>query len=908
MGQRDLHLSKIQAKPIKYDGLKKASGSSNKPPSNISAYELRKKVFDHLNEFGRKNELLTSCQSSRQKSFVRRMMPRKRSVQPRLKYDEDDYQAMQRMNKLRVDWDSHEDNILLVCKVAMKYLSPNPRKQVIGFIAVRDVLRTFSYNSYNKTSRACQRRIMYMMKQPRTANCVALGVEEIKQDRFVNKQYGGVVSKLKDECANSAEFEKQITEVFKELVGYIIKKYYNIAEIKPKKHAAMPKTAQEFNLLFEVVYPAKHHNEDLTKDVRNVNDIYSAVINSIIHSSMCCGKDRRCWAYQLFKVRRNYYCTMCSILHYLIFIDNFFFFFFSKVYQHYPETLLKQAMTKIKSDHIVTAKKHHVASVKKYGNCMPMSSSQYQLSLNYIYKFQTKWPYEVFKEAYDIYAKLLEWYSGLKDVPSNEEEVFAGAEIRTLSGGMTIVLHDLLANNQVDFDMELPDQVIMLDARYQGETYFKVAQRYQDILKRLYRFKYENSDAEKVEFSEIETRGTQEDSSSNRKRPLEDDNSEETMPPKMPHAVEKCDQRKSTKRCRFSEVDTEKASSSQKIELEESTSKDHSSADEQTKEANCSSRKRHIDIEEDSMDGDEPFAKRARRNSEECINIDYVDEEMDSCEDLESFGKDLNVKPCDPLKSLKEELKEELNEEEEAASTSSTQLNNAINLTSAPRRVNEIIKNVLPEASYFNFYSKLDASDAQKKYTRIAMLRLKKDLNNFTVTDSHHAHEYFVVNIFRMFYKLKTSSLAESNDVEKFRNYSIPSQFVPLRIESINNLLTELNKYAVFPKSGISYQECKEQMRTREEMLVKLKYIDAVHDFVQEKKEVGVSSRELLVSYWNHVSVLFYFPTATFNLTDIGRQWYNYNKISFCFSLKLHRLCFSRRTSSLMCRERICTK
>ncbi|XP_020291475.1 general transcription factor 3C polypeptide 1 isoform X2 [Pseudomyrmex gracilis] len=820
MGQRDLHLSKIQAKPIKYDSLKKVTVSPNKPSSNISAHELRKKVFDHFNEFGRRNELLRSCQSGKQKSFVRRMMPRKRSVQPRLKYDEDDYQAMQRMNKLRVDWDSHEDNILLVCKVAMKYLSPNPRKQVIGFIAVRDVLRTFSYNSYNKTSRACQRRILYMMKQPRTANYVALGVEEIKQDRFVNKQYGGVVSKLKDECANSAEFEKQITEVFKELVGYIIKKYYNIAEIKPKKHAAMPKTAQEFNLLFEVVYPAKHHNEDLTKDVRNVNDIYSAVINSIIHSSMCCGKDRRCWSYQLFKV-----------------------------YQHYPETLLRQAMTKIRSDHIVTVKKHHLSSVKKFGNYMPMSSSQYQLSLNYIYKFQTKWPYEVFKEAYDIYAKLLEWYSGLKDVPLHEEEVFAGAEIRTLSGGMTIVLHDLLANNQIDFDMELPDQVIMLDARYQGETYFKVAQKYQDILKRLYRFKYENPDAENVEVSEIETRGTRKDSS-NRKRLLGDDNSEETIPPKMPHVVEKCDKRKSTKRCRFSETDTEKTSSNRKIELEESTSKDHSSADEQTKEANCSSRKRHIDIEEDSMDGDEPFAKRIRRNSEECINIDYVDEEMDSCEDLESFGKDLNVKLCEPLESLKVELNEEVNEE--TASTSSTQLDNAINLTSAPRRVNEIINNVLPEASYFNFYSKLDASDAQKKYTRIAMLRLKKDLNNFTVTDSHHAHEYFVVNTFRMFYKLKTSSLIESNDVERFRNYSIPSQLVPLRIESINNLLTKLNKYAIFPRNGISYKNCKEQMRTREEMSeIELKYIDAVHDFVQEKKEMGVSSHELLDKFFD---------------------------------------------------------
>jgi len=181
-GQRDLHLSKIQAKPVKYteyDGLKKISGPP--PPSTISATELRKKVHNQLSITGRKNEALPSHQASKQKSFVRRVMPRKKSVR-KLKYDEDDYRAMQRMNKLRVEWETHEDNILLICKVATTYLSPNPRKQVVGFIAIRDVLRTFSYVSYNKTSRACQRRLMYMLRQPRTVNSVTLGVEEIKQE------------------------------------------------------------------------------------------------------------------------------------------------------------------------------------------------------------------------------------------------------------------------------------------------------------------------------------------------------------------------------------------------------------------------------------------------------------------------------------------------------------------------------------------------------------------------------------------------------------------------------------------------------------------------------------------------------------------------------------------------------
>lgn len=257
-------------------------------------------MYDHLN--GRKNEALPSQQSTKQKCIVRRMEPRKKSAR-RNKYDESDYQALQRMPKLRADWESHEDNILLVCKVAATYLSSNPRKQLIDFIAVRDVLCTFSYNSDNKTSCACQRRLTYMLRQPRTVNSIALGVEEIKQDLFVDRRYGSTMERLKNECVSSADYKNRITEIFKELVGYIIKKYYDITEINPKKHMAMPRTAQEFNLLFELIYPAKpHHNQGFTKDVRSTNDIHAATINSLIHSSMCCKKDRRTWAYQLFKV------------------------------------------------------------------------------------------------------------------------------------------------------------------------------------------------------------------------------------------------------------------------------------------------------------------------------------------------------------------------------------------------------------------------------------------------------------------------------------------------------------------------------------------------------------------------------------------------------------------------------
>lgn len=118
-----------------------------------------------------------SC--SKPPKIIRKVLPRK-PMRKRVKYDEIDFSALQRMDKLRVDWEQHEDNILLVCKVAMVYLCPNPRRNLVTYTAIRDILRSYSFTSYNKTSRACQRRLSYMLKQSKTINSVVLGVEEVK--------------------------------------------------------------------------------------------------------------------------------------------------------------------------------------------------------------------------------------------------------------------------------------------------------------------------------------------------------------------------------------------------------------------------------------------------------------------------------------------------------------------------------------------------------------------------------------------------------------------------------------------------------------------------------------------------------------------------------------------------------
>lgn len=343
--------------------------------------------------------------------------------------------------------------------------------------------------------------------------------------------------------------------------------------------------------------------------------------------------------------------------------------FLLKVYQHYPETVLKQAMSKIRSDQMVTVKKHHLATLKKLGNYMPMSSSQYQLSINYIYKLQTKWPYNMFKEAYDVFLKLLRWYSEQRNAvsPREQKEAFNGTEILPISSGIVTTIHDLLARGQIDFDIEMPDQVIMLDAKYQGkdETYYKVAQRYQDILTRLYRFKFENVDAENAELpetqeeSEAEPRKAQKDSLK-RKKSAEENNLEEPTP-KMARKNEESDERKQEET--QNKISTEEESVDKSV-VEHTESKDCFSVDEQSKKnnsKNCMSKKRARESsEENSMNCEEPFSKRARINSEDSLDDIEENEELGLSEDFESmFGKMFPgaSKSLEPVKELKEPAK-----------------------------------------------------------------------------------------------------------------------------------------------------------------------------------------------------------------------------------------------------------
>ncbi|XP_034950383.1 general transcription factor 3C polypeptide 1 [Chelonus insularis] len=831
--ERKAHLSKVEAKPIKYTeftGLKKKSGPTTVDANILKNRKAQKPVSLSTVEKTLKHKLLSK--NMRKQSTVkvlRKVMPRKVKTRKRVKYDDIDYSALQHMAKLRVDWDPREDNILLVCKVVMLYLCPNPRKQLITFPAVRDVLRSYSLSSHNKTSRACQRRLLYMLKQPQTAHSVALGVEEIKQNYYVNKKYKDIVNKIKKTC-DPNEQEEKITSTFKALVAYVAKKYYDLSKSKPTiESSCKPQTLQEFKIFYEVSHPQKPQ-KGFTCDIKNVNDIHTATINSVIYSSMCCGKDRRSWAYQLFRI-----------------------------YQQYPEILLRNAMAKIRADGMVSVAKHYLTALKKYGNCLPISSSQYQLSTTYLYKFQTKLPFEAFSEIQNFLESIIKGYK------ENPNIVAKGVNVQPPTGGMVLGIQEYLIDNKMDFNVELPDHVITLDSgiREYDETYVRIAKRYQDILLALELLNTEQTESVRpqaiassshqpnIEEATVEEKSNEDDRETAGDEPrIKSDSTGGNQKTKKFltkkyqwgfYQVKGQTDEQDNEDWYFNNNDSEdevgcihfQDGSVVNINTSDIENSKNFTIDESIHEAFL---KTHGDNFRDFIQSSSINALKEMGQSSTPMD---VDEEIDQSNNLDDVEMDYDTIANTGNNHQNNSNREDRNcvEHVEIKPMCFENIKFASNSTEN--------RDLQPGTS--SNHQREDTSDAQRRYTRIALLKMREELIE-DLPDSHHAHEYFAVNTFGISYLFPEIEEEKINNHEFVVDDKLFHNVLMFEIETFKKIINDLNKFAIFPRKFVDYPRVKEDLAMMTEL--KEEEIDLIYDYVRNKHEQGATSKELTLKFY----------------------------------------------------------
>ena len=102
----------------------------------------------------------------------------------------------------------------------------------------------------------------------------------------------------------------------------------------PKGNTAMPElllpdTIDEFRRRYSLFFPqATLRQRRPLQEANNVVDIHCSVVYNVIHSSLCTSEDKASWAFQLFKI-----------------------------YQQYPDILLRSTLAKMKSYMMIAQRK-----------------------------------------------------------------------------------------------------------------------------------------------------------------------------------------------------------------------------------------------------------------------------------------------------------------------------------------------------------------------------------------------------------------------------------------------------------------------------------------------------------------------------------------------------------------------
>ena len=370
-------------------------------------------------------------------SRARVLRPKDKLPRKKIQYDEIDLQALARMKRLRVDWDDQEDTILLFCKVASVFLMPHSnRSRMMPSQLVRKILHRRNVKSLNKTSRACQRRINYILKSEKTRQNVDIYVQEISQDSEVLLQF-----QPPDVPTNKENIECVYGPIFEELVEYLLER-----DIKKSLEAAsssiqFPESLEELNAQCELI--PSSYSRKLSIDSfrggasRDVRDIQYHVIQSIIYSNLCSRGDKENYVHLL-----------------------------QDAYAKFSNKLLRDASEGLQEWQMITYRKACSNNFPWNG----LNQQTFHFSIKYIHKFTTKYQYSIFNNAWKFMNELKSCYTKAYASGTHVDKLAENSDLAlTLTGenlnnsGTSAIIFEQSEIEKLEFNTALPESTIVFD-------------------------------------------------------------------------------------------------------------------------------------------------------------------------------------------------------------------------------------------------------------------------------------------------------------------------------------------------------------------------------------------------------------------------------------------------------------
>lgn len=274
--------------------------------------------------------------------------------------DDKDRQAKSLMTKLRCSWSQQEDQILLLCRVASLLLDPTYHLNIcVPLKIVRDVLHEWIPASRDKTVRALQRRLVFLLKNGKTNDIVQDWVSELKQDENFADIKRPEVAKTNEDVWK--------TEYLK-VLNLVLSKFVDTQGFQAEFISAdLPENINisQYTLVDSADITSSRPTNKLYADPNNVVDIHVSVVNNVLLSSLLSqltegdNESRAAFSHALFRI-----------------------------YRKYPDTLIRSVVAALKKSNAIAnikSSKNSKSTAMKHNGITP-----YKVSAQYKYLLQTK--------------------------------------------------------------------------------------------------------------------------------------------------------------------------------------------------------------------------------------------------------------------------------------------------------------------------------------------------------------------------------------------------------------------------------------------------------------------------------------------------------------------------------------
>ncbi|XP_017075867.2 general transcription factor 3C polypeptide 1 [Drosophila eugracilis] len=339
----------------------------------------------------------------------------KKSSGPR---DDIDRDALRNMRTLRVKWAPEEDRLLKMGRAVYMFIDAPTMTLALCDLAIvcRDLIRRW-LGICNKTTQSCVRRVQFMVKMKRDIPDVPSWIYAMQtQPQFTTVYNDRFLGQLKQDYPNKNDFQGALMTHFALMMAKL-QRMIAKSQGSVSQQFLLPDSLDAFGNQLRECRSAHEEQQLLFQDPATEADLQVAVAHGVLHSNICCAKDKTLLNLQTFEI-----------------------------YKHFSEDVLNSAFNKARADSLLVAvKRRNIQSAAS----RQITGPGHLLSSKYKYRL--------------IYTKLTHFtYDGYfaldQKLRTDQEHHLSSPHFAQL-----LVIGEWLLENRLNLSLNLPANILTVD-------------------------------------------------------------------------------------------------------------------------------------------------------------------------------------------------------------------------------------------------------------------------------------------------------------------------------------------------------------------------------------------------------------------------------------------------------------